>query len=247
MKLEDRMKEYESISDFILTPKIPMIIRVDGKCFHTLLGDAEKPFDVKVIQNMWKTGTVLCSLIAGAKIAYVQSDEISILIRDDESIETQAWLNKRIQKLCSIAASIASVTFTREYGKTAYFDSRCFILPEYEILNYFIWRQQEATRNSIAALAHVNFSNKQLHQKNVDEMQEMLFKEKAINFNDLPTYIKRGACILKFKVPFKNEHGEFIRNEWKPDTDIPIFTQNREYLEKLIRCQPSELTPAIIA
>ena len=231
--IDDRMKEYESASDYRLTKRLPMIIRVDGKTFHTLLRGANKPFDSNVIRSMTETAMVLCKEIAGTRLAYTQSDEISLVVRDDNAITTEPWMDKRLQKMCSIAASIAAVNFTEIYGKKAYFDARCFVVPEHEVINYLIWRQQDATRNAIQMAGQSVFSQKQLHGKSCDSIQEMLFKEKGINFNDYRTYEKRGTVIRKedYKL-FKDD--ESVRTRWIADQDIPVFTKDRTYIEKLV-------------
>jgi tRNA(His) 5'-end guanylyltransferase len=117
----------------------------------------------------------------------------------------------------------------------AMFDSRVFTLPKEEVINCLIWRQQDATRNSIQSVGQANFSHNQLHGKNCSDIQDMLMLEKGINWNDYPTHLKRGSCCIK--KPFKINEGteqETIRNKWVIDTEIPIFTQDKDYVNKLI-------------
>jgi tRNA(His) 5'-end guanylyltransferase len=192
-------------------------------------------------------------------VGYTQSDEISLLLTDYETITTSAWFDKNIQKMVSISASMATLAFNlafsniitdgvenkdwafdpemlnmyKLYSKkqfTALFDSRVFIIPKEEVNNYFIWRQQDATRNAIQMVGQANFSHKQLQNKNCNQIQEMLFQEKGINFNDLPVYQKRGACIIKESYDKEGTQ----RTRWIADKDIPIFTQDRNYIEKYI-------------
>ena len=115
----------------------------------------------------------------------------------------------------------------------AMFDSRVFALPKEEVVNYFIWRQQDATRNSIQMVGQTNFSHKQLHKKSCDDIQEMLFQEKGINWDDIPTSQKRGVCVIKEQYKLNNEQNTF-RTRWVVDPDIPIFTQDRNYIEKYL-------------
>ena len=117
----------------------------------------------------------------------------------------------------------------------AMFDSRVFTLPKEEVVNCLIWRQQDATRNSIQSVGQANFSHTQLHGKNCSDIQDMLMLEKGINWNDYPTHLKRGTCCIK--KPFKINEGteqEAIRNKWILDTEIPIFTQDKDYVNRLI-------------
>lgn len=233
--IDDRMKEYEAVSDYRLPKRMPLIIRVDGKAFHTLLRKAEKPFDPLVIHAMQQTAMELCRQVAGTRLAYTQSDEISLVVRDDNTLATEPWLDKRIQKMCSIAASIAAVTFTTEWrlhghSNYAYFDARCFVLPEQEVINYLIWRQQDATRNAIQMVGQAHFSAKQLHGKNCNQIQEMLFQERGVNFNDLSTACKRGSTIIKICRVVDGVE----RTMWHQDTLIPIFTKDRLYIESRV-------------
>ncbi|MGJ0846521.1 tRNA(His) guanylyltransferase Thg1 family protein [Tissierella praeacuta] len=254
--LGDRMKGYENIPRNYLTRRLPVIIRLDGKAFHTFTKGMEKPFDNILIETMADTAKHLCENIQGCKIAYTQSDEISLLLTDYENIDTCAWFDNNIQKMVSISASIATLAFNKSFrdsilkhsedlqkkGKydiyfnklfRAMFDSRVFTLPKEEVTNYFIWRQQDATRNSIQMVGQANFSHKQLHKKSCDDIQEMLFQEKGINWNDLPAPNKRGVCIIKEQYELNNEE-KTLRARWAVDFNIPVFTQDRDYIEKYV-------------
>lgn len=247
MDLGDRMKRYEITSQNLLTRFIPVIIRIDGKAFHTFTRGLDKPFDQRLIETMWETGKLLCKEIQGCKLAYIQSDEISLLLTDYETIKTQAWFDHNVQKMVSIAASIATVGFNKEWqdvinfnkamGKIdldnkdwAMFDARVFNLPKEEVCNYFIWRQKDCVRNSIQGLAQVNFSHKLTQNKNCDQLQEMLFQEKGINWNDCLTFQKRGVCIVKEDY----DNNCTLRSRWIIDEEIPVFTQGRNYIEKYL-------------
>lgn len=221
--LGDRMKGYEDAFRIYLPKRLPLIIRVDGKAFHTLTRGLRKPFDPEFISAMLTTAHGLCDGIQNVKLAYWQSDEISLLITDYDKLTTQAPYDKNLQKLTSISASIATSNFTHAFGRDANFDSRAFILPKEEVCNYFLWRQQDATRNSINSVGQAHFSPKQLHGLNTDMVQELLFKEKGLNWNDLAPLEKRGACVVK------NEAGE-----WDVDANIPIFSQDRNYINKFV-------------
>ena len=113
----------------------------------------------------------------------------------------------------------------------AMFDSRCFNIPKEEVTNYILWRQQDATRNSINSVGQAYFPHKQLEGLNVNQVQELLFKEKGINWNDYPTKYRRGSCCVKDTI----SEGIAIRNSWRIDNEIPIFVEEgRNYIEKLI-------------
>jgi len=224
----NRMKgNYENRYRIFLTRRTPVIIRLDGRAFHTLTRKLEKPFDETFSDAMNKTASFLCSEIQGAKCAYVQSDEISILVTDFDNLTTEAWFDYNIQKMTSISSGLASVHFTMcllNNKKYAIFDSRIFNIPIEEVCNYFIWRQLDWIRNSVQMLAQAHFSQKQLYKKNQPDMHNMLH-EKGINWADLPLKWKNGIFI------FKEE--KKIENRWNI---IPafIFKEHRQIIEQYL-------------
>jgi len=227
--LGDRMKDYEGAFQTRLPRRLPVIIRLDGKAFRTFTRRFEKPYDEAFHRAMHAAGEALCEQVEGCRLAYGQSDEISLLLTDWTTFNTQAWFNNEVQKLVSVAASICTAEFNAEVGDglpNAHFDARCFTLPRHEVVNYFIWRQQDATRNSILSLSQAHFSHKAMHGKNTSVLQDMLM-ENGVNWNDCPTIQKRGWCAVKetFMV------GDAGRTRWVVDREIPIFTAERGYIE----------------
>lgn len=226
--LGDRQKAYEAVNDRILVPKMPFIVRVDGKAFHTYTRGFVKPFDTIMGATMIEVTKKLCEEIAGAVLGYTQSDEITIVCKYTDRIVSQAWFNGRVRKIETIAASKATKWFnkifsekvhdyienyegTEEYKNTlrlfynkkigmAEFDARAFNIPEWDCINNVIWRQQDATRNSVEAVGHANFSTKELHKVNCDGIKEMLLKQKNINWeSDFTPYQKYGAFCYKIQ------------------------------------------------
>lgn len=239
--LGDRMKtNYENVTRSFLVRRMPVIIRLDGKAFHTLTRNCKKPWDDEFSRYMEDVAKKLCDEVQNVKIAYVQSDEISLLLTDYENLGTQQWFDGNIQKMCSVSAAIASVEFSK--FKEAYFDSRVFNIPKEEVCNYFIWRQNDAVRNSINSLAQAHFSHKELHNLNINEVQEKLFSEKGINWDKEEIWNKRGRCVKKFEkvtceIPQETVEGVgkyIIRTFWSVDYAIPEFTKDRFYIERLI-------------
>lgn len=232
--LGDRLKGYEDAYRIHLPNKLPIIIRLDGKGWHNYLKGCDKPFDASVIHCMNDTAIYLCKNIQGVKFCYLQSDEISLLIYNS-GFESQGWFDNNIQKMVSVSSGLASSYFTsisnRIFPETklAQFDARCFIVPLDEIVNAFIWRQQDATRNSVQMLSRSLYSHKECNNKNISELQELCFK-KGINWNNLPTSFKRGRCITKQQ--YQKE--DVMRSRWIVDNEIPIFSQDRNYIEKYI-------------
>lgn len=235
--LSNRMKSYEDITKQTLHYNMPIILRIDGRAFHTLTKGLSKPFDNEFITMMNEIALDLCqNEIQNVKLAYLQSDEISFLIVTGE--EQSEWFNNRVQKMCSISSSRASSFATRyninkrvfNTSKPIMFDSRVFAIPKEDVENYFIWRQLDWTRNSIQMLSRSLYSHNQLKNKNQSDMQEMCF-QKGHNWNDLFTYLKRGRCAKQYPTLIANE---IKRNVWSIDNDIPIFTKNREYIRELL-------------
>ena len=264
--LGDRMKAYEYITRNYLTRRVPVIIRLDGKAFHTFTRGMKKPFDDIMTKTMQNTMKYLCENIQGCVIGYTQSDEITLVLTDYATIQTDAWFSYNIQKMTSIAASMATLAFNRIFGEAvcaaidqdsslpfnsirhsvyvgkvnkAMFDARVFSIPKEEVCNCLIWRQQDATRNSIEAVGQAFFSHSELHKKTCDEIQEMLWSQHNINWNNFPIENKRGSCCIKEVQETEMEDprnpGKMItvsRRKWVVDTEIPIFTQDRGYVER---------------
>lgn len=182
--LGDRMKgNYESRTQMKLPRRTYVIIRLDGKAFHTYTRGLDKPFDNELITDMASTTKFLCDTIQGCKMGYTQSDEISLLLTDFDRLTTDAWFDNNIQKMVSVSASMATGFFNRirendefdEPRPLAFFDSRVFTIPTaVEVENYFVWRQKDATRNSIQMVAQNHFSHKELHGKTTEDLLEML-------------------------------------------------------------------------
>lgn len=258
--LGDRMKTYENVTRTYLTRRTPVIIRIDGKAFHTFTRGFDKPFDNVLVKTMQDTMKYLCENIEGCVLGYTQSDEITLVLCDYKKLTSQAWFDNNIQKICSISASMATMAFNDNFAeivsmsfadlsaddyvnlpyfrgahermiyRQGMFDSRVFTIPKEEVNNYLLWRQQDATRNSIQSVAQANFSHKQLEGKNCNELQEMLWQEKGINWNDYPTHLKRGSCCVKSTYTLEVDGKDVQRSRWIIDKNIPIFSQNPWYV-----------------
>lgn len=278
--LGDRMKEfYENRSKLYLPRRVPVIIRLDGKAFHTFTKGFKRPYDEILHNTMNATMRHLCENIQGCKLGYTQSDEITLLLTDYDTITTDAWFGYGMQKVCSVAASMATLAFNRFFRQyynealtelgapldsdpylsklsekldCAMFDARCFSIPKDEVTNCFIWRQQDATRNAIQMLGQCNFSHRELQGKSCNDIQDMLMTQKGINFNDMPVEFKRGVCCYRITreatcVNKKTqEEMPCIRSEWVLDKDIPIFTQDRDYVDKFVYANNEESSKSTV-
>ena len=285
LELGNRMKNYyEQVSKTKLMRKCPVAIRIDGRAFRTFTRGFQKPFDEVIIKSMQETMKYLCENIQGCILGYTQSDEITLILTDYKNIDSDAWFDYEVEKLCSVSASMATMAFNKAFEKNvkmfehemvsyyiadyhdqiiqsaiyrkaldkgAMFDARCFNIPKEEITNLLYWRQKDAIRNSIQMVGQANFSQEELQNKSYNDIQDMLMTQKGINWNDFPTYQKRGSCCIKEEYAV-NDNGEEVevdcvtdvdepvesvafRSRWTIDTDIPIFKgENRNYIEKIL-------------
>jgi tRNA(His) guanylyltransferase len=244
--LGDRMKHYEAQPRGYLVPRTPVLMRLDGKAFHTLTRGMDRPWDARFTSCMWETAKYLAEHVSGCQLVYTQSDEISLLLTDYETIHTQGWFGYDLQKMVSVSASMAAVAFAANYlihfgtgpdtRELPAFDSRAWNLPREEVKNYFIWRQQDATRNSVQMLGQAHFSHKQLHGKSCDEIQGMLLKQRDVNWNDSPVPQKRGACVVRHTIslPATDKKPAHTRRLWSVDQAIPVFTADHNYIDRYV-------------
>ena len=237
---------------------------------------------------MRATMKYLCENIQGCVLGFQQSDEITLILIDYKKLTSSAWFDYEVQKMCSIAASMATMAFNRFFAgevktftfnngenyersskeailcevyrnavnKGAMFDARVFNIPKEEVANLIYWRQIDATRNSIQMVGQANFSHKELQNKSCNQIQDMLFQERDINWNDFPTHLKRGSCCIKsdISVTFATEHedgsvttGAVERPHWEIDLEIPIFKEEgRQYINRRILYDDGESKPVVI-
>lgn len=277
-----RMKEfYEAIPKIKLMRRTPVICRIDGRAFHTFTKGFVKPFDSILMESMQETAKYLCENIQGAVFAYTQSDEISVLLVDYATLDSSAFFDYEVQKMCSIISAMATLRFNMVFAEKvencvhlfqveetyndkyfikgsrfvdkyfleydhdirlhytmtlekavkhgAMFDCRVFNIPKEEVVNYFYWRQLDATRNSIQMVGHYYFTDSELHKKTCNMIQDMLFEKEGINWNDFPTTKKRGSCVIKKE----SVEDDVVSRNWVIDNNIPIFkNKGREYIDK---------------
>lgn len=246
--LGTRMKDYENVSRIYLTKRSPVIIRLDGKAFHTFTKGFNKPFDDVFIKSMLETTKYLCANIMNCKMAYTQSDEISLLLVDYDRIENSTWFENNLQKMVSISASMATLAFNKAFIEiassidnsnidvyarkfnTALFDSRAFVVPPNDICNYFIWRQQDAIRNSIQMVAQSLFHHKELMGLSCEQLKEKMKQEKDVDWASYDTAQKLGRYVVK---ELYDKDG-VSRTRWIAYDNTPTFIQERNYIDKFI-------------
>ncbi len=200
----NRMKDYEQAeAGRKALPLLPIMIRLDGKGFSKWTKGLKRPYDPALSAIMVETTKYLIEYF-GACCGYTQSDEISMVLYSDD-YNKEVYYNGKFQKLASVTASVATGYFNNQSlliwpeKPLAFFDSRVWTVPTLEeASNAFLWREQDATKNSISMAARHYYSHKELHGKNGSEMQEMLH-QKGVNWNNYPAFFKRGTFVRKKK------------------------------------------------
>jgi len=211
--LGNRIKLYEAAYNQTLTPRMPVIIRVDGRAFHTYTKGLFRPFDHNLMAAMEEAAVQTAKEMQGFKLGYIQSDEASFLITDFDELDTQGWFAYELNKIVSLTASIFTAQFNhlttmpcwfeavpcdRMVNRLATFDARAFNVPVDDVPNVFIWRQRDWERNSLQMLARSYFSAKELHNKGRQDIHDMLH---GINVNWAHRHPreKNGTFILRDK------------------------------------------------
>ena len=248
--LGDRMKLYEGIEcDRRFMPLLPVFARIDGRAFHSFTRGMDRPYDIGLSRAMIETARYLAEE-TNAAMAYTQSDEITLCWHSTDT-KSQIWFDGRIAKMTSQLAAHATLFFNRNIPpdwarRSPTFDARVWTVPNRtEGSNVFVWREQDATKNSISMAASHYYSDRELHGKSGSDKQEMLFA-KGVNWNDYPAFFKRGTYIQRRVVmkKFTTEELDRLpakhaartnpdlmveRSEWR-ELEMPIFTtiSNRE-------------------
>jgi tRNA(His) guanylyltransferase len=203
-ELGDRMKEYEGHeAGRRLLPLLPICVRIDGRGFSRFTHGLRRPFDPRLTSLMINVTTALVEE-SNAVVGYTQSDEISLVLYSDDR-KSQTFLDRRVQKLTSILASFATgafnarlaATIPEKAGAVATFDARVWSVPSLdEAANTLLWREMDASKNSISMAAREHFSPKEMHGKSGREMQAMLLG-RGVNWNDYPEAFKRGTYVRR--------------------------------------------------
>ena len=216
--LGDKHKMFESReAGQRLMPGLPFVVRLDGRSFHTFTRGLARPYDERLSRAMIETTKFLVSE-THASVGYTQSDEISLAFPNTDP-DASIMFKGRIQKICSILAALTSVKFNRlvlanlqeKSHLTPVFDARVWPYPNLELVaEHFLWRETDATRNSLTMAAHAFYSHKELHKAGYEKKHEMLYA-KGINWNDYPAFFKRGTYVRRESVTKELTAAELAR------------------------------------
>lgn len=224
--LGDRMKAYEAVEDRRLDSRLPIYARIDGRGFSRFTAGMARPYDAGMARTMIETASGLVER-THAKIAFVQSDEISLVwLADGDTAQT--IFDGRIQKLCSVLASLSTALFMaaltkddrlcRYAERLPHFDCRVLQLPsKTEAANMLLWRELDAQKNAISGAARGAFSHKALHGKNGAEMLSMM-SEANVDFAGYPVCFRRGTFLrrVSFYRPFTSDELARIPEKHRP-------------------------------
>ena len=222
-----RMKrDYEDALRISLPRRAYYVVRIDGRGFHTFTAGLERPYCRPLADALDQAAVHLCQEMIGCRFAYGQSDEYSFLLTDFEKEDAPLWFDGNVQKIVSVSASLFTAAFARAFksGKIAAFDSRVMVISQKaEVENYFLWRQLDASANSLNMLASAHYTHAELLEKTTAEKHEMLHA-KGVNWAKHPADFKRGRVVRPGGGP----------GGWAVDAAIPIFSRDRAWLGGLI-------------
>lgn len=232
-ELGDRMKMYEGMeAGRRLLPLAPILARIDGRAFHAFTRGMKRPFDDQFVYCMTATTRFLVQE-TNACMGYTQSDEIT-LAWHSTNIKSQVWFDGRIHKMVSQLAAQATLEFNEQAQRwlpdfshrRPTFDARVWTVPNRtEGANAFLWREWDATKNSVSMAADALYSHNELHGKNGAEKQDMLMA-KGINWNDYPPQFKRGVYVQRriLTKPFTPEEIESLppKHQARANPDLTV-------------------------
>lgn len=240
------MKKYEAVNNHLLTPRMPVAIRVDGKAFHTYTKGFNYPFSKSLMEAMESAAFDTACNIQGVKAVYVQSDEVTFILTDYERRETQGWFNYEHQKIVSLSAALMTGYFNKyikefskqhlEEGalgnKIAFFDSRAFNVPTDDVTNLLLWRAQDWKRNSLQMYARFFYSHNECRQKNSNDLHEMLYKKGKNWATDLTNREKNGVFIFNYP---RSENGDQPQGKTIMYNIFPEYEAINKYMEPLLK------------
>lgn len=198
-ELGDRMKAAEQLTRSILPRRTYTVLRLDGRAFHSYTRGLSRPYDLEFMADMDAVAVTLAEQVAGCRLGYVQSDEISLVLTDFTVAGTQPWFDGQVQKIVSVAAGLASARLTqRRPDQLGMFDARVFTLPDLvDVADYLTWRQRDCVRNSVSMAAQAHFSHGSLHGVGTRAMRERLLSEAGVDWENYPAGFRLGRAVVK--------------------------------------------------
>lgn len=252
MDISDRMKSYEANYDSSIMRRIPLIIRCDGRGFSRVCRKLKKPYEPLLLEAMVNTMLSVIGEMSGSVFGYAQSDEITFVLRNDQSLDSESWYKNRVQKITSITSGLTTLAFNKEIVKMnisltgdAIFDARVFGMPTIsEVVNNLIWRQMDCQRSAISGATQVILGKKfgkktvlkMIHGKNSKDKLYLLKEECGIDFKEeFPSSFRLGVGVYKVPVVLSTKDGNSeTRKKWRINWELPEFIQNRDFIYNII-------------
>ena len=254
--LGKRMKEsYENRTRYHLPRRSYQILRIDGRAFHTFTKGCNRPYDTVLMEDMNLAAIALCKEIQGAKLAYVQSDEISVVITDFDSINTEAWFDNNIQKMASVSASIVTSVFNQarqlgsihkfyetyesDYGNGCDYDKIINVLKNIKQANFDSRVFTIADRQEV--LNYIYWRQQDCTRNSISMAAQSLFSHKELQGKKSPEMmdmmmLQKGVNWNNYPIGFKR--GRIIRQRQIPDT--ATFVNKKTQQEETVSFERSE-------
>lgn len=226
-ELGRRMKrDYEDALRLYVPRRTHVVIRIDGRAFHQFTRGLERPYSRRLADALDEAAVRLCGEMIGCRFAYGQSDEYSFVLTDTEPADAALWFDGNVQKMVSVSASVFTGAFNQAFrgGQAGAFDSRVLVIAQpSEVQKYLLWRQLDASANSLNMLASAHFPHEELVGKSTAEKHELLHS-KGLNWAKEPADFKRGRAVVRVE-----------GGGWRVDREIPIFNRDAGYLENALK------------
>lgn len=251
LKLRDRVENYSENCNFKLMNRVPLIITVNGRSFSKVTSLLDKPFSIPFAESMYSTLIRLSQEIDGATLGYSYNDEIVIVVRNDQNLDTVAWYDNSVQKVASVVSSIATLHFSNFISSIdlnlmsdPVFITNVYTVPNItEAINVMVCKQQNAFQTAVQQACLYEMLSKydkssikeMIAGLTNDEKINLLYEETGVDFNDYPSAFKRGVACYRSPMPVQFEGTETVKNKWIINTEIPIFTQEHSFLSQIFK------------
>lgn len=231
--LEGKCREFQKVQDYQLIPGEYLIFHIDGRAFsgYTKRNFKNKPFDPDFIKAMDETTAYLCHEVGNVKVAFTQSDEITLICHEknyETGFRVDRWFSDRVWKLCSIAASLATAKFNQVSGRSeiAIFDCKVWSVPTFsDAYAWISYRSIDCIRNSKQQFCQTYINHKKLFNLNVDEQVELCKKETGKDWESISDGLKFGRLFWKETQKLVKPAGECIRTSWTVHSGFPLIGQ----------------------
>jgi tRNA(His) 5'-end guanylyltransferase len=242
--LHQRQKAYEAAYDQAIIARIPVVVKLDGRGFQKVTHKSNKPFDDKVTALLGKTMLACVKAAEGAAFGYQYSDKIILILRNDQSPNTDPWFGNHTQKIGSFLSSVATHEFVSalwqeeqppEIEGPVCFSSLVFAVPNVtEAINYLIYRQLRCMQDAVNSTAYTHLADVDMSSKTIDERKEAIEKEAGIVFDDYPSAFRIGVGTYLTPSLISTPRGQITKQKWFLNTELPLFSEHKDFLKTIL-------------